>query len=422
MPNTVKMVAVVDGDEVTVGRCHPGQARILRKQGLAEWREGKVVFKTPPPTAVNSQDPVAQLDAYRPFEVVRDDEGNAVALKGGPPDARVTVNLENGWTVRAQGGYPILSRPLSASSHYDAVRQANAEDIAEILGDDGLGPIIRIEPEVVDDFEVYVREIVQRKAAGHSLVPCDEPRTRMLGFIDEDDEVGFSIALVTIKAQVSDDMWTSIGDPETPMDLREAFKTPESRNALLGVTEPELPEDVDTDELSGIWESAPVSDLNCYVGIPTHNADTGKVEIPVRGLDPTRVVNVAGRAVVGRSPEPRGKIVDHEHPSWALWARFTWPDDANVIGVLGSGGTLWPSMGTSLIEGFYRRVGKYLLRTFHTWDDCWWDVSELRDWSSRYHLVERQKIDRSAGEWYRTGREDAEAHLAEITPSEPEST
>ena len=40
------MLAVVDGEQVEVGRCHPGQARLLRKNGLAEWKDGKILLAT----------------------------------------------------------------------------------------------------------------------------------------------------------------------------------------------------------------------------------------------------------------------------------------------------------------------------------------------------------------------------------------
>jgi hypothetical protein len=64
MSKTVKLVAVVDGEPTPVGRCHPGQARILQKQGLAEWKEGKLWLAGPPDTFVY-EDSCVRLEVTR---------------------------------------------------------------------------------------------------------------------------------------------------------------------------------------------------------------------------------------------------------------------------------------------------------------------------------------------------------------------
>ena len=53
---TVKMVAVIDGEEVSIGKCHPGQARIMQKQGMAEWKDGKLLLFAPKPPAFRYSD------------------------------------------------------------------------------------------------------------------------------------------------------------------------------------------------------------------------------------------------------------------------------------------------------------------------------------------------------------------------------
>src|SRR3989344_5410759 len=44
MAKTIQMVMLIDGKEVPVGTCHPGQALILRKNGLAEWDKNHIVL------------------------------------------------------------------------------------------------------------------------------------------------------------------------------------------------------------------------------------------------------------------------------------------------------------------------------------------------------------------------------------------
>ena len=41
MSSSVKMVYILDGVEKSVGRCNPGQARLLQKSGAAEFKNGK---------------------------------------------------------------------------------------------------------------------------------------------------------------------------------------------------------------------------------------------------------------------------------------------------------------------------------------------------------------------------------------------
>ena len=43
MGRSIKIVTLLGDEEVVVGRCHPGQARILRKAGMAEWQKDKLL-------------------------------------------------------------------------------------------------------------------------------------------------------------------------------------------------------------------------------------------------------------------------------------------------------------------------------------------------------------------------------------------
>lgn len=63
MSKSLTMIAVVDGKEVVVGTCHPGQARILRKQGMADFVKGKIVLKPRPTPAKNG--PVPLITTHR---------------------------------------------------------------------------------------------------------------------------------------------------------------------------------------------------------------------------------------------------------------------------------------------------------------------------------------------------------------------
>lgn len=50
----IKMCALIEGKPATIGQCHPGQARLLQKNGRAEFREGKLWLNEPPKPVVEA--------------------------------------------------------------------------------------------------------------------------------------------------------------------------------------------------------------------------------------------------------------------------------------------------------------------------------------------------------------------------------
>jgi hypothetical protein len=87
MSKSLMMIAIVDGEEVTVGRCHPGQARILRKQGLADFKKGKIVLRNPKPAQSDAAMRIITTKSMAEVraEMIRDE------LAAMHPDSDITV-------------------------------------------------------------------------------------------------------------------------------------------------------------------------------------------------------------------------------------------------------------------------------------------------------------------------------------------
>lgn len=395
MPSTVKMVAIVDGQETVVGRCHPGQARLLRKQGLARWERDKVVLEQAPPTSMGE----ATVSISVPVErvgVVRETV-NEVLQEQWPPEGFV---LPDGWEVHKIGKARALRCPVQgqASEH---IQEMLAEDLKEIdpegfvgnlLGDKEYPPVRQCQTG-----EEYLREIVSRRDEGHELDCADDPRSRVIGFIDVTDNLIIEVPLYCLK--------------EAGEKVLSHFATRESRLKMLGIEDEEPPSDLTEKDLESIWESAPVSKLNAFVGQPVHNPETGQVEIPVNGIDSNRVAEIAGRAIVGRPPRP---VLAHLNPGWSA---FSWPRDHKAIVVYNLDHTPHPNPkeddNPAYGVGSYRRVGNRIYRMFPL--QFRWDVGEMSEGSTRYTLIEGYSAP-GEEDWWVEAVEAADKYAESLSP------
>lgn len=261
---TIKLVTVVDGEPVTVGRCHPGQARILQKQGLAEWKDGKLWFKTPFPAVrenfviedggIRVEISKEEWDARglsvsqtRTIEEIRDTTGKVVELKAVPGSTETTVK----WKDNA---------PVSWADWMNGDGRKMFEDeLAEIDPDGLVQGSNRPYPEhhTCVSLGEWFKQIMERRKLGHELGVADDPRCRTLGFIDVNDNLVFTIGLSALK-RATDEDYMVLGHPE---EVREWMRTAEGRCQIVGddlmmgcldplrENDPEVPED--------LWESPP---------------------------------------------------------------------------------------------------------------------------------------------------------------------
>ena len=230
MSKNIKLVALVGGEEVDVGRCHPGQARILRKQGLAEWAKDKLVLTQ---AASEVPEPMAKLKALlgKEWEPA---EGATMSMK---------IEDQESWK----------------------------EEVLEIDPDGLLSqeiPKLELKEHQCMDFIEWIRECQKRREAGHEMVAHDEPKRLFLGFIDYTDNKVFHLSLHQLK-RVSDEVYAQYGVS------REDFKSWKGRQKIVGERplfedSPEDPNDGGAAALESIW----VAEVETTIGDAAREAES----------------------------------------------------------------------------------------------------------------------------------------------------
>ena len=440
MSKTIKMVAVVDGEEKSVGRCHPGQARLLRKQGFAEWKDGKLVLSEPPG---EPEEVVINIESSNPQETF--DVLQAALKVRTRPLPEFGVPWER---VLKRDGEPsgTWRRPLG-----DTVQQLAKEVLEEEMGaidPEGLvimwdynghpysamtplphgdptapGPHEPPTDTICGSLREFCEIIAARKALDHTLASCDDPKRRMIGFIDYNDNEVVNVGLGSIKEGLTEEAVDPLG-----IGL-EAFKKAVgsfSKRADLFSNGQEEPHRVLTDEeLSAIddvemWETAPRHPCNAEIGKPEYDEEGGYLRIPMHGIDSTRALRSITDLVVGRTPE---KI----RASYPGWKSFTWPNDADVIETFDHEGVAFPDVLATLEGGVYRRVqtedASYLVRVFSTFRKAWLDISTMvpGDEGVRYYI---DRVIDLPSEWpsLTSAMAAAERILAETVGDEPDDS
>jgi len=179
---SVKMVAVIGDEEVVVGRCHPGQARILRQAGMADWKKNRLLLKSAPGAdAVQDIEKILGLDSNLERQKMLKDQ----ALK-----KVLGENLDESWTPDRwrQAGPFGKADDLSSKwteSLKDILGNADAEEVIDVFSGAArrqLGPTHRC-----DTLLAWGMRCLELRAAGHDLYAYDDPRRLALGFVDASD-------------------------------------------------------------------------------------------------------------------------------------------------------------------------------------------------------------------------------------------
>lgn len=259
---SVKMVYVLDDVEKTVGRCHPGQARLLQKAGAAEFRGGKLYLKNAPR---NSNLVASEAD------------------EGWEPESH---SYRKRWSA-PEDPYEIEAIPK------------------ELWGGEGRksAQYTRID---CSTFKQWLGEVLSRRDAGHELVPYDDPRTQKLGFLDYTDTSEVYVGLFSLK-QERDEM-----DPA----VREALRSPDGRHKLINpdwmpYTAPttDLP-----DDLFDVPDMEEVKHVNAVVGLDADGV------LQAKGItNPRFLAKLRASATAGGPPEGWTRARVSQEPSVPLY-------------------------------------------------------------------------------------------------------
>ena len=195
MPKLIKMLVVLDGKESEVGRCHPGQARLLIKQDLAGWRNGGIVLKG----FVNA----------------------ASLTKDGKK-----VPSSSGW-----GAYEptTFTKEMDPSLVRETVRR---EMEFYKLTDKDLG-IVRTKTTFIrcKTLLEYCEHIMAHRKS--VVYVADDPMARTLGFVDMLSSEAFEISLFKLKGYTQEDI-APLGISVD--EFKTLIRTAEGRSAIIDPT------------------------------------------------------------------------------------------------------------------------------------------------------------------------------------------
>jgi len=250
----VKIVAMVDGEVAVIGKCHPGQARMMKKSGIGKWKDGKV-----------------WLQSASDMEVPQDPDGSMVNVHVEGADPKKVLETIKQALERSGKEWPFPQAQTSAPRPVAPYVDWLAEDVKEIdpeglliVRDIKHGPKNETAATILG-FVDFTREFVARKIAGHKTFLVEDPRDQEFGFVDENDGDVFVV-------RMRDFEWGRVH-----LDIREEWLEPlgltiseyiskcrdhKGREEVFGgyalMNTPEwevLPEPEVT--LDSLWESAP---------------------------------------------------------------------------------------------------------------------------------------------------------------------
>jgi len=189
---TIKMVAIINGEEVSVGRCHPGQARLLRKHGMADWVKGQLVL----PQVLDTPDQIRLQDG-------------GVSLSGSMAEISKFLGDKTPESWR-QGFVP--SEVFS--------------EIAKEIDEEGLvsldGEMYRFDGETVDcgSLEEWVLALRDAQEKGHELYSSDDPKRMKLGFTNDTTNTWYSLGIRRVK-MAGPEVYEKLGLEQGCMGSRE---------------------------------------------------------------------------------------------------------------------------------------------------------------------------------------------------------
>ena len=216
MSKNIKLVTLLGDEEVVVGHCHPGQARILRKAGMAEWVKGKLILGA---GSVVDAKPV--LETSKGEEVLGIGFSSVVFTNNGP------AQPGHYWNDRGEHRPLAEWTPAGIAQKPFIWRDSWKEEMEEIDPEGLLGPEQEPPTEIkCQNFLEWAKDILRRRGEGHTLYIADDPRRMMYGFVDDDTNEHVVLRLSAIK------MATDVHFREAGVD-REAFGTKVGRAALI---------------------------------------------------------------------------------------------------------------------------------------------------------------------------------------------
>lgn len=322
-----------------------------------------------------------------------------VAVRVATPDAGTEVDIPVHSFVRLSALSPELRGRVLAeiiATVPSAAEAALSAPERPTVGTDA--GAVRVEPKTVlhEDLDSFVNALADCRAIGGMLLPCDDPRSRRIGFVhhpDDGESVVHEIGLRAIKGSTVF-VGTAARIGLEPPEVRNLLATYDGRHTLITGHPPEPdPTPEQDDLLQAVMMTAPL------------RVDVQSDGDRVTGVDFPDVDLFLGADTI--EPEPPTFRAHRARNAWLPngWSTLTFPEDADRAGVFND-----PSPAGA--TGAFARRGDHLFRAF---DDGRWDVStwtppvdadgEYRPGGYRVHCSGHVE------------RADVEAALAEVLPA-----
>jgi hypothetical protein len=365
---SVKIYTVIDGKPSEIGQCHAGLARLMRKKGLAEWRDGKLWLLAPAAPAPTSTVRVRVPDDVDPEDILDALFADALGERHVPRPDAVFVQMKR--DVPPQDPEKVVRR---------VAHRTDPEYLQAILEEAGVDldewPVTG--PEYGDYADVPVSggpalayEFRRRLGLGHETCSYSNPKSRTLGFLDYTAREYVYSPLTAIKEKR---MGAEDVEPlgVTLAEYDELICSEEGRTRLFGHGGFGDPTAAPPEEAVD-WGPTPPDVADVF--FPTVPVGLLRVASPVR-LPPLKAEEDAqeriDRIVAERRAAFHFDLVPV--PGWTYFAVSGAAHD--VIPILDEGGQRYPAPSETPVYGLYRREMGRVFRVWAQGRDAGWDES-----------------------------------------------
>ena len=368
MSKNVALFTVINGEPTRVGTCHPGQARILKKEGKAEWKDGKLWLAPAMPEMT--------ITETREIEKVYDKYGIAELIPG-EVRTEVVYHGRRDREYLKKDGVELVG---VVSANPDAIRASHqAEEVFnEIDPDRALRGKYRRDytEKMYPTAEAFYLSLSLRVKDGHNMWPVDEPKRLMVGYIDDDTNEHMLLRLSALK-NITEEEYSDLGGSFglTGEQFRDSLKTSEGRSKLVGADTwdsmvdsalEDMPAHL-KEELFGARESLTQPSQDMWDrGHKQETMEAFGDHLPI-----SKRLTVASKKVHERQDIRK----NHEIP--AGWAAFQWPRDRIRIEVLDNQGKPMGPPEEPWSVGAYLRKARRLVRVYKLEDQVVWDAAEM---------------------------------------------
>lgn len=232
MSKSVNLLARTGEEIVCVGRCHPGEGRLLRKNGFAEWSNDHGGL-------------MLNLSGSSGLAEAGDGDGvSVIDTSDAPIPPELLESLSDLVNSRLADPSTLISVMDDTDPDPDTVQvraMTGGWNPAQsfTVGDDG-NPVPaphRVEEITCKTVREWFEHVAEGRRSGHTLYPCDDPMARQFGFVVDELNVAYKVSLFRSRSLTDSDV---VPLAEFGLDLakvQQLMRTELGHYMLLGCTD-----------------------------------------------------------------------------------------------------------------------------------------------------------------------------------------